>query len=414
MLSAAVEVDRRDFPVCAELAVAPGERLALFGPSGAGKTTILEAVAGLVRPRRAQITLGGRVLTSTAPPRADVPPWRRRVGLLRQDPGLFPHLSVRANLAYGPGAGSHSPELGALAARLGIEGLLDAMPARLSGGQQHRVALGRLLLARCDALLLDEPYAGLDASLRRSLTDLVRALVADRRVPSVLVAHELDEAQAFADRLAVLDQGVILQSGAPGDVVRHPASRRVAELVGYLGFVPVTGSGRPGPSGGHVLPGLSTDGRAAGDTLGGDGTGAGHETGPAAGQVAGPVTGPVVGTVAPAGTGGWAGQPGGGSATGIVAGIHPERVVPGAQPGRGLVLTGPLTAVRPSGAGWEAELTVAGQRIACRLPDRPERDDGQLTVTALDPPLFGPDGTAVGEAEQDRSVGSSWLGWTAQ
>lgn len=91
----------------------------------------------------------------------------------------------------------------------------------------------------------------------------------------------------------------------------------------------------------------------------------------------------------------------------MVAGVHPERVVPGARPGRGLVLTGPLTAVRPSGAGWEAELTVAGQRIACRLPDRPEPDDGQLTVTALDPPLFGPDGTAAGQAEQDRAVGSS-------
>jgi molybdate transport system ATP-binding protein len=399
VLSAAVEVDRRDFLVCAELAVAPGERLALFGPSGAGKTTILEAVAGLVRPRRAQITLGGRVLTSTAPPRADVPPWRRRVGLLRQDPGLFPHLSVRANLAYGPGASSHGPELGALAARLGIEGLLDAMPARLSGGQQHRVALGRLLLARCDALLLDEPYAGLDASLRHGLTDLVRALVADRRVPSVLVAHELEEAQAFADQLAVLDHGVILQAGAPGDVVRHPASRRVAELVGYLGFVPVTGSRRPGPSGVHVLPGLDTEGRAAGDTLSGDGTGAGHE--------ADAVAGPVAGAVAPDGAAGPAGRPGGGPATGIVAGIHPERVVPGAQPGRGLVLTGPLTVVRPSGAGWEAEFTVAGQRITCRLPDRPEPADGQLTVTALDPPLFGPGGTAVGQAEQDRAVGSS-------
>lgn len=391
MLSAAVEVDRRDFLVCAELAVAPGERLALFGPSGAGKTTILETIAGLVRPRRAQITLGGRVLTSTGPPRADVPPWRRRVGLLRQDPGLFPHLPVRANLAYGPGADSHSPELEALAARLGIEGLLGAMPARLSGGQQHRVALGRLLLARCDALLLDEPYAGLDASLRRGLTDLVRALVADRRVPAVLVAHELAEAQAFADRLAVLDHGVILQAGAPGEVVRHPASRRVAELVGYLGFVPVDGSGRAFPAGVQVLSGSATAGRAARAAASSDGTGAGHEAGQAAG---------------PAGSDGPPSGPAGG-APGMVAGVHPERVVPGARPGRGLVLTGPLTAVRPSGAGWEAELTVAGQRIACRLPDRPEPDDGQLTVTALDPPLFGPDGTAAGQAEQDRAVGSS-------
>src|SRR6185437_6803881 len=109
--------------VCAELAVAPGERLALFGPSGAGKTTILEAVAGLVRPRRAQITLGGRVLTSTAPPRADVPPWRRRVGLLRQDPGLFPHLSVRANLAYSRAPGRSAAELTGMAEVLGVGGL---------------------------------------------------------------------------------------------------------------------------------------------------------------------------------------------------------------------------------------------------------------------------------------------------
>ena len=95
MLEADVEVDRRDFPVRAELRVQPGERLALFGPSGAGKTTLLEAIAGLVRPRRALITLAGRVLTSTAPPLVAIPPWRRRVGLLRQDPGLFPHLSVQ-------------------------------------------------------------------------------------------------------------------------------------------------------------------------------------------------------------------------------------------------------------------------------------------------------------------------------
>jgi ABC-type sulfate/molybdate transport systems ATPase subunit len=98
------------------------------------------------------------------------------------------------------------------------------MPARLSGGQAHRVALGRLLLAHCDALLLDEPYAGLDASLQRALTSLVRELVTDRQVPSVLVAHELAEAQAFADRLAVLDHGCLLQAGAP-DEVPGPAGK---------------------------------------------------------------------------------------------------------------------------------------------------------------------------------------------
>jgi ABC-type sulfate/molybdate transport systems ATPase subunit len=238
VLDADVEVDRREFTVHAALQVAPGERLALFGPSGAGKTTLLEAIAGLVQPRRARIELGGRVLTSTVPPVRSVPPWQRQVGLLRQNPGLFPHLSVRDNLCYALSAPRSGTEVCDLAAVLGIEGLLSAMPARLSGGQAHRVALGRLLLARCDTLLLDEPYTGLDASLRRTLSDLVGSLVTERSMPSILVTHELADAQAFADRLAVLDRGELLQTGAPDEVVLHPASRRVAELVGYLGFVP--------------------------------------------------------------------------------------------------------------------------------------------------------------------------------
>jgi molybdate transport system ATP-binding protein len=324
VLEADVEVDRREFTVRAQLSVAPGERLALFGPSGAGKTTLLEVIAGLVPARRARIALGGRVLTSTARPAVAVPPWRRRVGLLRQDPGLFPHLTVAGNLRYGLGPGPPGA-LAELAGLLGISGLLEAMPARLSGGQAHRVALGRLLLAPCGALLLDEPYAGLDTRLRRALTGLVRDLVADREVPSVLVAHELAEAQAFADRLAVLDRGAILQAGAPGEVVRQPASRRVAELVGYLGFVPAGGAGPDGP----------------------------------------------------------------------VAGIHPERVVPGAEPGRGLVLAGTLTAVRPAGAGWEADLLAAGVPVTCRLAEPPGEAGGPVTLTALDPPWFGPDGAAV-------------------
>jgi molybdate transport system ATP-binding protein len=238
VLDADVEVDRREFTVRVALQVAPGERLALFGPSGAGKTTLLEVIAGLIEPRRGRIELGGRILTSTTPPVSAVPAWQRRVGLLRQNPGLFPHLSVRDNLCYAPTASPSPAELSELASVLGIESLLPAMPARLSGGQAHRVALGRLLLAQCDTLLLDEPYTGLDVSLRRILTDLVRSLVAERSVPSILVTHELADAQAFADRLAVLDRGSILQAGKPHEVVLWPASRRVAELIGYLGFVP--------------------------------------------------------------------------------------------------------------------------------------------------------------------------------
>jgi ABC-type sulfate/molybdate transport systems ATPase subunit len=207
------------------------------------------------------------------------------------------------------------------------------MPARLSGGQQHRVALGRLLLAHCDALLLDEPFASLDAALRRTLTALVKDLVAQRSVPTLFVTHQLSDAQAFADRLAVMDRGEVLQVGAPDEVVLAPASRRVAELVGYLGFIPAT---RPGAG-------------QSGDT-----------------------------------------DTASGGGTALVAGVHPDRVAAGADPARGLVVTGTVVAARPSGAGWEADLRAGDAAFTCHLPGPPAGN--QVTVTVLDPPYFGPDG----------------------
>lgn len=340
MLNADVRVDRRDFPVRVALEVADGERVALFGPSGAGKTTVLEAIAGLVPLRAGRVEVAGRLLESSAGPVTSVPPWRRRVGLLRQDPGLFPHLTVRDNLLYARSA--RKGELASLAAALGIEGLLAEMPARLSGGQRHRVALGRLLLAHCDVLLLDEPFASLDAALRRALTALVADLAAERAIPSVLVTHQLADAQAFASRLAVIDRGQLLHEGAPDEVVLRPASRRVAELLGYLGFVPVAGK----PGGGMAA------GQRAGDTL---------------------------------------------------AGVHPDRVIVGTHPDRGLAVTAVVAAARPSGAGWEADLLVAGAAVTCRLPGRPE--GGSMSLTILDPPCFGPDGRAL---QSPASGGGTW------
>jgi ABC-type sulfate/molybdate transport systems ATPase subunit len=347
VLDVDIEVDRREFTVAARFHVGPGERLALFGESGAGKTTVLEVIAGLVSPGRGHVAVAGRTLTRTGPSPVAVPVWRRRVGLLRQDPALFPHLTVRENLMYAPGAGSRAAELADLAGRLGLDGLLDARPATLSGGQAHRAALARLLLAHCDTLLLDEPYTGLDAASRRQLTMVLRDLVAARGIPAVLVAHELAEAQAFADRIAVLDRGAIIQIATPHDIVLQPAVRRVAELVGYRGFAP-------------VMP----DGSAAEDGAGGGGA--------AGGGVA-------------------------------VAGVHPGRVRLGAHPGLGVVLRGTVRAWRPLGAGWEADVDVAGAGVSCHLAEQVAAEGESLVFTAVGAPVFGADGRLLPCSEQVRA-----------
>jgi molybdate transport system ATP-binding protein len=351
VLDVDIEVDRREFTVAARFRAGPGERLALFGMSGAGKTTVLEAIAGLVSLRRGHVVVAGRTLTSTEPPVA-VPVWRRRVGLLRQDPALFPHLSVRENLLYAPGAGSRAAELAELAGRLGLEGLLDARPAALSGGQAHRAALARLLLAHCDTLLLDEPYTGLDAATGRQLTMVLRELVAARGIPAVLVAHELAEAQAFADRIAVIDRGRIIQVAAPHEIVLHPAVRRVAELVGYHGFVPVI------PEGG-VAVGTAAVGGVAGDREAGRG--------------------------------------------GAVAGVHPGRVQPGAHPGLGVVLRGMVRAWRPLGAGWEADMEVGGATVGGHFSEQVAAEGESLTFTAVAAPIFGADGRLLAHSEEVRT-----------
>lgn len=274
MLDAELTVRRRSFDVAVRLRVAAGERLSLFGPSGSGKTTVLEALSGLVPIVSGRIVLDGRLLSDG---RRSVPAWDRGVALLRQDAALFPHLDVAANIRYGASREEDDRVL-RLMERLGLGGIMAARPRDLSGGQAQRVALVRALAARRSALLLDEPYTGLDQRLRHELTQLVREEVASLGIPSVLVAHELEEAQAFADKLAVIDSGQLLQVGTPGEVVRLPASLKVAELVGYRGVVDLPGSGgsvrlavhpervRPGPHPtlGPVIDGVVSACRASG------------------------------------------------------------------------------------------------------------------------------------------------------
>jgi ABC-type Fe3+/spermidine/putrescine transport system ATPase subunit len=235
VLVADFEVARREFSVRIHLQVPPGERLALLGRSGAGKTTTVEALAGLLRLSRGEIRLGERQLSSARHPAADVPPGRRGVGLLRQDPGLFPHLTVLQNIGYVRGA---DPAAARVAGeRLGLGALLGARPRGLSGGEAQRVSLARALQTKVDLLCLDEPFNSLDRPLGLELLELLRRELEDSGTSAILVTHQLEEAQAFAQRLAVLHRGAILQVGHPRELVLRPASREVAELVGYRGWL---------------------------------------------------------------------------------------------------------------------------------------------------------------------------------
>ncbi len=235
MLVADFEVARREFSVRVQLEVAPGERVALLGRSGAGKTTTVEAIAGLLRLSRGEIHLGGRPLSSARYPAADLPPGRRGVGLLRQNPGLFPHLTVLQNIGYARGIDAAATRVAAQ--RLGLGALLGARPRGLSGGEAQRVSLARALLTKVDLLCLDEPFNSLDRPLGRELLELVRQELEDSGTSAILVTHQLEEAQAFAQRLAILHRGEILQVDDPRELVLHPTTRMVAELVGYRGWL---------------------------------------------------------------------------------------------------------------------------------------------------------------------------------
>jgi ABC-type Fe3+/spermidine/putrescine transport system ATPase subunit len=235
VLVADFEVARREFLVRIDLQVPPGERVALLGRSGAGKTTTLEALAGLLRLSRGEIRLGERRLSSAGSPTSDLPPGRRGVGLLRQNPGLFPHLTVLENIGYAPGV---DPAAARVAGeRLGLGALMEARPRGLSGGEAQRVALARALQTKVGLLCLDEPFNSLDRPLGRELLELLRRELDGSGTSAILVTHQLEEAQAFAQRVAVLNRGIILQMGDPRELVLRPASREVAELVGYQGWL---------------------------------------------------------------------------------------------------------------------------------------------------------------------------------
>lgn len=212
---------------------ADGEVVVLFGHSGAGKSLTLQATAGLLAPAAGRITIAGRTVFDSAS-RVNVPPQARNVGYVVQELALFPHMTVLENVAFGV-TGSRAERTHAARAllhRLGLEGYGDRRPASLSGGQRQRVALARALARDVPLLLLDEPFSALDESLRRTLRAELLRLRAELGLTVVFVTHDLREAHLLADRLAVFDQGRVLQFDRREEVFQHPASRRVAELTG--------------------------------------------------------------------------------------------------------------------------------------------------------------------------------------
>ncbi|MEU2615796.1 ABC transporter ATP-binding protein [Micromonospora sp. NPDC007271] len=217
-----------------DLEIADGEFFALLGPSGCGKTTLLRTIAGLELASAGSVSIGDRVVTN-------LPPGQRDVAMVFQDYALFPHMTVRDNIAYPlrikkVGRAARHDKAASTADELGLSALLDRRPGQLSGGQQQRVALARAMACHPQVFLLDEPLSNLDARLRLEARTFLKRLQRELGVTTVFVTHDQAEALALADRIAVMEGGRIRQVGSPTEVFRRPANTFVA---GFIGSTPM-------------------------------------------------------------------------------------------------------------------------------------------------------------------------------
>ncbi len=248
MPSSAVEVQGLsvrygDVPALRDLSFSTGagEFLAVVGPSGCGKTTLLRCLAGFVPPAAGRICFGGEVIADSA---REIPPEGRGVGLVFQNYALWPHMTALDNVAYpwktrGVDRAERRKRAAALLAQVGLAGLEQRRPGQLSGGQQQRVAIARALACEPRLLLLDEPLSNVDANLRAALQDLILRVARERSLTTIVATHDLDEAGALADRIAILRDGALVQIGTPYELNERPANGFVARFLGGMNVIAV-------------------------------------------------------------------------------------------------------------------------------------------------------------------------------
>jgi iron(III) transport system ATP-binding protein len=224
-----------------DLEVPAGSLTSVLGLSGCGKTTLLRVIAGFERAEQGKIDLGGETLDDG---RTYLPPEDRRIGYVPQEGALFPHLSVEGNVGFGLTRAERRGEtVAAMLEMVGISRLAGRLPHELSGGEQQRVALARALARRPQALLLDEPFSSLDATLRARVREEVHSLLREQGVTTVLVTHDQEEALSLADSVAVLRDGEIVQQGPPAELYERPADERLARFLGAVNVLEASFSG---------------------------------------------------------------------------------------------------------------------------------------------------------------------------
>ncbi|HEV7717899.1 MAG TPA: sn-glycerol-3-phosphate ABC transporter ATP-binding protein UgpC [Arsenicitalea sp.] len=324
-----------------DLAIEDGEFVALVGPSGCGKSTLLRIIAGLEEPSSGEIDIGGKVVN-------DLNPRDRNIAMVFQSYALYPHMSVADNMAFnlklsGKSKAEIAERIAEAARMLDLESLLKRRPGQLSGGQRQRVAMGRAIVRNPAVFLFDEPLSNLDAKLRVQMRAEIKTLHQKVKTTAIYVTHDQIEAMTLADRIVVLNQGRIEQTGRPLELYRRPANLFVAAFIGSpsMNLLPATAVRSANGSGAVAKLADGTVVKLAADVVVTDGQQ-------------------------------------------IVLGMRPENLIPA---GEGPALSGPTQLVEPTGAQTHVVFDLAGQHVTAIVDGATEISLGDQFKATIDPEL---------------------------